>query len=459
MLEASYGLNFFLKTHHKGSDLRYIYLRITVDGIQRETSTKRKWEGSRWNQKTERATGTKEDAKALNYFLDSIRRKVEDYKIQLISRNTPITSQKLIDFVLGNTEANTKVLQEFQKHNDEILVLVSKGEYSKGTHERYVTARSHVEQFIKLKYKVDDSEFRQLNYEFIKDYDFFLRTIRNCQNNSTVKYIANFKKIIYRAISKGIITSDPFKAFKNPKVAVKKTPLSSHELSTLENKKFDSERLSEVRDIFVFQCYTGLAYIDVKQFKKEELKIGIDGKQWIISERQKTGSSTTIPLLGKAIEILERYKEHPLCKANNVLLPVKSNQKMNEYLKEMATLCGINDNLTTHKARRTFGSTVTLNNGVPMHVVKEMLGHHSIKQTEEYALTEQSTISREMQILEKKISPEADDDQYDPISILEKIENDLNLLKAKSKNKENSKIISQLKKYEKKLKNLKAKLA
>src|SRR5690606_22473973 len=168
----------------------------------------------------------------------------------------------------------------------------------------------------------------------------------------------------YRAISKGIITSDPFKAFKNKKVAVKKTPLSSHELSTLENKKFDSERLSEVRDIFVFQCYTGLAYIDVKQFKKEELKIGIDGKQWIISERQKTGSSTTIPLLGKAIEILERYKEHPLCKANNVLLPVKSNQKMNEYLKEMATLCGINDNLTTHKARRTFGSTVTLNNGV-----------------------------------------------------------------------------------------------
>ena len=333
MIEASYGLNFFLKTHHKGSDLRYIYLRITVDGIQRETSTKRKWEGSRWNQKTERATGTKEDAKAINYFLDSITRKVEDYKIQLINRNTPITSQKLIDFILGNTEANTKVLQEFQKHNDEILALVSKGEYSKGTHERYVTARSHVEQFIKLKYKVDDLEFRQLNYEFIKDYDFFLRTIRNCQNNSTVKYIANFKKIVYRAISKDIITTDPFKSFKNKKITVKKTPLSSHELSILENKKFDSDRLNEVRDIFVFQCYTGLAYIDVKQFKKEELKIGIDGKQWIISERQKTGSSITIPLLSKAVEILDKYKHHKLCIKSNVLLPVKSNQKMNELLK------------------------------------------------------------------------------------------------------------------------------
>jgi len=215
MIEASYGLNFFLKTHHKGSDLRYIYLRITVDGIQKETSTKRKWEGSRWNQKTERAIGTKEDAKALNYFLDSIKRKVEDYKIQLINRNTPITTQKIIDFVLGNTEGNTKVLEEFQKHNDEILALASRAEYSIGTHERYVTARSHVQQFIKLKYKVDDLEFRQLNYEFIQDYDFFLRTVRNCQNNSTVKYIANFKKIVYRAISKDIIGSDPFKAFNN----------------------------------------------------------------------------------------------------------------------------------------------------------------------------------------------------------------------------------------------------
>lgn len=170
MLEASYGLNFFLKTHHKGSNLRYIYLRITVDGRKKEASTKRKWEASRWNQKIEKAIGTKEDAKSLNFFLDSIKRKVEDYKIQLFNRNTPITSQKLIDFVLGNSEGNTKVLEEFQKHNDEIFALVSKGEYSKGTHERYVTARSHVEQFIKLKYKVDDLEFRQLNYEFIQDY-------------------------------------------------------------------------------------------------------------------------------------------------------------------------------------------------------------------------------------------------------------------------------------------------
>jgi len=149
-----------------------------------------------------------------------------------------------------------------------------------------------------------------------------------------------------------------------------------------------------------------LAYIDAKQLNKDNIKLGVDGKYWIVSNRQKTGSVTTIPLLSKAIEILEKYKEHPLCKKNNLLLPVKSNQKMNEYLKEIATICGIKDNLTTHKARRTFGSTVTLNNGVPMHVVKEMLGHKSIKETEGYALTEQATIAREMKILETKIKSE-----------------------------------------------------
>lgn len=458
MLETSYGLNFFLKSPKKQSDLRYIYLRITVDGIPKEASTKRKWQASRWNQKSERATGTKEDTKALNFFLDSIKRKVDDYKIQLINRNIPITSQHLIDFILGNTKANTKVLEEFQKHNEEILALVGKGEYSKGTYDRYVTARLHVQQFINLNYRVTDLEFRQLNYEFIKDFDFFLRTIRNCQNNSAIKYIANFKKIVFRAVSKDIIDSDPFKLYKTKKVAVKKKPLTPLELYTLENKVFESERLDLVRDIFIFQCYTGLAYVDVRQLQNSEIKIGIDNKKWIISSRQKTNSTTNIPLLSKAIEILEKYKDHPTCKKNNVVLPVKSNQKMNEYLKEIATLCNISDNLTTHKARRTFGSTVTLNNGVPMHVVKEMLGHQSIKQTEEYALTEQETISREMNILQNKILSKSFINNNDPLILLKKITDEIQHLSASLQITKNSDILKELHRYEEEIKHVKQKI-
>ena len=158
-----------------------------------------------------------------------------------------------------------------------------------------------------------------------------------------------------------------------------------------------------IRDVFIFQCYTGLAYIDVYNLRKNDIKIGIDDRYWIMSSRQKTGSETNIPLLPKALELIEHYKDHPICVERNTILPVSFNQKMNEYLKEIGSLCQLDVLLNTHMARRTFGSTVTLNNDVPMHVVKEMLGHSSIRQTESYAITEEQTIGREMSELKNKL--------------------------------------------------------
>ena len=157
-----------------------------------------------------------------------------------------------------------------------------------------------------------------------------------------------------------------------------------------------------MRDIFVFQCYTGLAYIDALNLKSQDIKSGIDGEKWIISQRQKTKKEINIPLLPKALEIIERYQDHPICKKRDSVLPVNSNQKMNAYLKEISDLCDV-DSLNTHKARRTFASTVTLGNDVPIHVVKEMLGHHSVQQTEVYAITEQQAVGREMQKLKKRL--------------------------------------------------------
>lgn len=176
------------------------------------------------------------------------------------------------------------------------------------------------------------------------------------------------------------------------------------ELKRIEDKVFATDRLTVVRDIFVFQCYTGLSYIDAIQLKWENIKEADDGSMWIMSNRQKSKSSTDIPLLPKALEIIAKYNNDPLCLNNGTVLPMRSNQKMNEYLKEIAGLCEIYDPLNTHKARRTFASTITLNNGVSIHVVKEMLGHYSVKQTEEYAITEQETIRREMKELEARLT-------------------------------------------------------
>ena len=428
MLESSFGLCFFLKTPKNKSNIRYIYLRVTVDGIPKETSTKRTWDIQRWDQKTERATGNKEDARTLNHFLDALTTRINQFKMDLIYNEKSISAQRIIDFVLGRIVSKAMLLQEFKKHNDEMLALVPQ-DYALATHKRYETARFHAREFVKYKYATEDIEFRDLDYDFIISYELYLKTVRNCVNNSALKYISCMKKIINRAIDKDIIAQDPFRAFKRKMTKTVKRPLTASELRTLEQVSITTSRLQTVRDIFVFQCYTGLAYIDAYQLRKTDIKTGIDGAQWIMSERQKTGSVTNVPLLPKALEIIEKYKEHPLCLSRNAVLPVASNQKMNAYLKEIADLCGFTSELNTHKARRTFGSTVTLNNDVPISVVKEMLGHQSIRQTESYAITTEQTIGREMNNLSSKLSKVNPTISDEAMSMISKLEQELQKLK------------------------------
>lgn len=432
MLESSFGITFFLKSSVKSTNEKYIYLRITVDGVPKETSTKRKWDLKRWEQKTARATGNKEDAKTLNLFLNSLELKISRYRDELSEKGETVTSIKLINYALGKTtEKKSTVLQEFQLHNDQMLALVEKEEYAIGTHERYKISKNHVKEFMLYKYGVEDMEFYELNFEFVKDYEFYLKTVKNISNNTALKYITNFKKIVLSAVDKEIIAADPFKRFKSKKTKVPKKPLTNHELDSLEKHQFSTARLSVVRDVFVFQCYTGLAYVDVYNLKQSDLKVGIDGEKWIMAGRQKTGSPINIPLLPKAVMIMERYRNHPLCLERNSVLPVSSNQKMNEYLKEIADLCGITSALNTHKARRTFASTITLNNNVPIHVVKEMLGHQSVSQTEQYAMTEQLSIGREMQGLKHRLADKEDVSSELTVQTIERIEKELIQMKKR----------------------------
>jgi len=431
MLENSFGLIFFLKApRHNESNIRSVYFRITVDGIPKEASTRRQWDTERWNKKTERATGTKEDAKSLNFFLDSLTAKIHEIKAEIMYTGKPITSQKIMDHVMGRITPRARVLEEFQKHNDELKALIGNG-YTAATLERFNITKNHLSAFIKSKYNASDLEFADLNFEFIKDFEFYLRTVRKCANNTSLKYIANFKKIVIRAIDKEIIVKDPFRSFKGKKTKIVKKPISAKELAELERHQFSTERLNTVRDIFVFQCYTGLAYIDAFQLTRADIKDGVDGNQWILSERQKTNSTARIPLLPKALQILEKYKDHPVCLNRGTVLPVSSNQKMNEYLKEIAALCGFPFTLNTHMARRTFGSTVTLNNNVPINVVKEMLGHSSVKQTESYAITEQATIGREMMLLNKKLNPEKTEISMEDLTALSRLEKEIEIIREK----------------------------
>jgi site-specific recombinase XerD len=205
-------------------------------------------------------------------------------------------------------------------------------------------------------------------------------------------------------LANGWLTKDPFANYKSKVKEVTREFLTELEIQSLMEKEFVSERLELVRDIFVFSCFTGLAYIDVKQLSNDNIVLGIDGDKWINKNRQKTDTNSKIPLLPTAQYILDKYVNHPVCKNEEKLLPIFSNQKMNAYLKEIATVCGINKELTFHIARHTFATTVTLSNGVPIETVSKMLGHTNLKTTQHYAKILDKKISEDMQILKAKFN-------------------------------------------------------
>jgi site-specific recombinase XerD len=277
-------------------------------------------------------------------------------------------------------------------------------EYAPGTLERYKTSYKHTQSFLEWKYKLKDIDITKLNFEFISDYEFWLKSVRKCDHNTTMKYLSNFKKIVIKCIKNGWLQKDPFIGFNMAKREVERTALTENELEIIQTKSFSIKRLKLVRDIFLFSCYTGLAYADVQKLKRSEIMIGVDGEKWIFTKRQKTDSSSRIPILPPALEILKQYQEDPQCKFQDKVLPVLSNQKMNSYLKESADACGICKNLTYHIARHTFATTVTLSNGVPIETVSKMLGHRNLKTTQHYAKILDKKISEDMKNLRLKYS-------------------------------------------------------
>jgi site-specific recombinase XerD len=253
------------------------------------------------------------------------------------------------------------------------------------------------------KFNKSDYELNRLDHAFITELERYFKQDKACNHNTTMKYIKNLKRVVHFAIELGWLDKDPFQKFKTPIKEVKREILTEEELEAIENKEITIPRLELVRDVFVFACYTGLAFIDIDLLTKDNLVRGIDGNLWIHTDRKKTGTKSHVPLLPKAKEILDKYKEHPISDNMGKLLPVFSNQKLNAYLKEIAGICGIKNNLTFHLARHTFATTVTLLNGVPIETVGAMLGHKNLRTTQIYSKVIDKKISDEMQPLMEKL--------------------------------------------------------
>jgi len=382
----TFSIHFFVKKHRVNSnDEAPIYLRITVNKEKVEMSIFMSISLDLWNSKYGHAIGTTKKCKEINKHLESITALIYEHFKYLRETEKVITPTMLKNAYLGIVvDKGNKVIELYQEHNDKIKKLINI-DYSPDTVQRYETSLKHTQEFIKQKYKKDDLYLEELNNEFIVDYEVYFKTVRKCSHNTTMKYIKNFKKIIRIAIANGHLTKDPFANFKLTLKKVDKGFLTDEQLNTLMNKKMATKRLEQVRDCFVFSCFTGLAHSDLKLLSPENIVIGTDGAYWIKTHRKKTGNSVSIPIFPISQRLIDKYKTNEICLTQNVLLPVLSNQKMNAYLKEIAEVCDIPLNLTSHIARHTFATTVTLNNNVSIESVSKMLGHSSISMTKIYA--------------------------------------------------------------------------
>ena len=377
-----------------------IYARITVDGRRAEISLKRYTSVNIWDVSKGRVTGTTQKAGLLNSYLDEVYVQILEAHKQLLSEGKMITAQAIKARYLGQDEQH-KTLKELVTYHNTTMVSVLKY----GTMKNYYSTERYLHKFLRDRFKTPDIYLKQLNYRFIADFEQYLRNYRpkkarrTCSNNGAMKHLERLMKMANLAVKLEWLEKDPFHQFKLNFQKHNRSYLSERELELIEETTFKGAGYEKVRNIFLFSCYTGLAYIDVKQLLAEQLVLGIDGNYWLHTKREKTNEVVKIPLLPKAKTIIEKYANEMKYDASGKLLPVFSNQKMNSYLKVITKACGIHKNITFHSARHTFATTVTLSNGVPIETVSKMLGHTKLTTTQIYARVLEKKIGEDMQNL------------------------------------------------------------
>jgi len=321
----------------------------------------------------------------------------------LHSERKVITAKGIKLRYFGEDEERMTLMKAVEYHNQNI-----NNELRAGTLKNYFSTENYLREFLQEKHKTDDIYLIQLNYRFIVNFENYIRTYkpkkdrRTCTNNGVMKHLSRLMKITNMSIRMEWLEKDPFKNYKLRFVKKERDYLTERELDMLENTFFKPIGLKRVKDVFLFGCYTGLSYIDIWELVPDQILTGIDGNKWIHTKRAKTNEPLKIPLLPKAREILERYREES--KHTGKLLPVYSNQKTNKNLKEIATACGIHKKITFHVARHTFATTVTLSNGVPIETVSKLLGHTKLTTTQVYARVLQKKVGEDMQNLEELLN-------------------------------------------------------
>ena len=392
MVRSSFAILFFIRESRVRKDgTASIEIVLTVNGERCAFSTGKRVKSCNWDKTKQQVKGKDEEAQSLNNYLKAIKAKLYQKEAELLDRGFIITAELLRDAYFDKVESlkEKSLFEVFEEHNKEQEKLIGNG-VSKATYWISVYTVRLLKEFVQQKYKREDLYLRELNLNFIQSFHTFLRIDKGMAQNSSTKHLKLLKKIINLAVANSYMATNPFITYKIEREPVEIDFLDEEELRKIINFDTPLPRLERAKDMFLFGCFTGLSYIDIKTLAPEHFEKDNTGRIWIKKRRVKTGVLSRIPLLPIAKLILDKYK------GGEKLLPIQDPADINKYLKDIAILCDIKKRITFHTSRHTFASTVTLANNISLEVVSKMLGHTNTRMTNHYAKLIDKCIGEQM---------------------------------------------------------------
>ncbi len=381
MERSSFAILFYVRDSRIRKDgTAAIEVSLTVNGERSFFSTGKRVCVQNWDKSRQLVRGNSEEFKSINKFLSAVKAKIYQKEAELLDRGFVITAELLCDAYFDKVESlkEHSLISVLEAHNSQCRSMVGRT-IAKSTYFNFEHGGKLLQEYIQNKYGRDDLYLRELNMDFIQGFHAFLLNEKKMQQNTTTKHLKFLKKLLNIAVSNSYIGYNPFNAYKVEREPVEIDFLDEDELRRVINFDTPLPRLERAKDMFLFGCFTGLSYIDIKTLTAEHFETDGAGRIWIKKRRVKTGILSRIPLLPIAKMILDKYK------GGAKLLPIQDAADVNKYLKDIAILCGIDKRITFHQARHTFATTVTLSNNISLEVVSKMMGHTNTRMTTHYA--------------------------------------------------------------------------
>ena len=399
--KSTFKLLFYLKKNElKKNGNAPIMARITIDGTPKTFGTKLEIDPNNWDLKHGRVQGKSAQALSINKKLDNIRGRIDKIYEDMLKHEGFATAQKVKLSFLGVGVMDDAILKVFNNQNEDFKKLVEKEERSQSTYNKYITVYNHLTTFIKERYHRDDMAFRELTSDFIREFDFYLRYDLQSSHNTVWVYTMPVLALVELAIKKGLIRDNPFQDYEINMEETDRGYILKEDVEKLMMCVPSHQRYELVKDLFIFSCFTGLAYADIKKLTRNNIQSFFDGHQWIISRRKKSDIASNVRLMEIPKRIIEKYQGTT---RNEFIFPVPTNATCNTHIGKLVEKAEIvtEQKVTFHTARHTFG-TMFLTEGVPLESLSKMMGHKNISTTQIYAKITSQKISKDMDLVTPK---------------------------------------------------------